>query len=526
MEDPPTPLDRARVGLVLLAAGFAVASCAVQGGREDHALTKMKLDGLINDWPAESSIAMDENFAYFRVSVQNEEFTLQSAKETMAVALDIDGDPRTGKYVYLGKDSKGREQRLGVDLEIQLSPLDDAGGVAKKGVAFFAVDAAGKRTPLDRDPRDLIFAPTYAAKWYEFRVSRHMKSRPGLPLKGLFSSGRVTGSFVLLDRKGNITGYSDAFGIANAPPVADRTFAVGGEIPRRGPAEIRILSYNVLKASPVTNPDSFRRIIEAVNPDVLMLQEWGGEPEVIKSWFTAFIASPTSWSVVTPPGGDVAIVSRHGTFKFGPETAESVEGMPAAAGKPWSPRWTGAIIDTPFGKMAVGSAHLKCCGSSGSPEDLVRQREAQSINEAMFAGLAKEAAPMVVLGGDLNLVGSREPLDILRRGLDGGQDLLIIDPTVMGDGAKYTWVDEKSEFSAGRLDYLTFSASTLDVTRAFVLDTQILSDEALFRMGLARDDSAGSDHLPVVIDVKPLPAAMAEPKPDQNSQKKPEAKGK
>lgn len=511
MDSPPTPLDRARVGLVILAAGFAVASCTVTN-REGHALQQMKFDGSVKDWPAQASIAMDEHFAYFRVSVENEQFALQAAPETVAVALDIDGDSSTGRYTYLGKDSKGREQKLGIDFEIQLSPLDDAGGVAKKGVAFYSMDTLGKRTLLAREPRDVMFTPTYAAPWYEFRLSRHIVSAAHLPQKGLFSTGLVKGTFCLLDRQGSIVGYADPFGISSppAPAASDRPFVVTEEVPRQGPDELRIMSYNVYKSRPLTRPETFKRIFESVNPDIVLVQEWDGDVAVLKSWFTALVPSPTAWSVVASPQGDVAIISRHGTFRFGSESAPAVEGMPRSD-KPWSPRWVGATVETPLGKIAVGSVHMKCCGSSTGPEDELRRREAQSINEAMAAGLTQSPANMIILGGDLNLVGSRPPLDMLRAQLDHGDDLLVVDPTVLGDTAKYTWVDGQSEFSAGRLDYLTYSASTMELTRAFVLDTQIMSDEALFRSGLAREDTLGSDHLPVIIDVKPLPSAMMQP---------------
>jgi endonuclease/exonuclease/phosphatase family metal-dependent hydrolase len=278
-------------------------------------------------------------------------------------------------------------------------------------------------------------------------------------------------------------------------------------VPRSGPDDVRIMSYNVLKSKPLSKPDTFKRIFEAVNPDIVLVQEWDGDAAVLRSWFNSLIPSATSWSVVASPGGDVAIISKHGTFQFGSEAANAVEPMPGKK-QPWKPRWVGAIVDTPVGKFAIGTVHLKCCGAAGSPEDELRKREAESINEAMAAGLTQTPTNMVILGGDMNLVGSRPPLDILRAQLDHGNDLLVIDPSVLGDTVKYTWVDSQSEFSAGRLDYLTYSSSTMELSRAFVLDTEIMTDEALFRSGLSREDTLGSDHLPVVIDVRPLPAGM------------------
>ena len=66
-----------------------------------------------------------------------------------------------------------------------------------------------------------------------------------------------------------------------------------------------------------------------------------------------------------------------------------------------------------------------------------------------------------------------------------------------------TWLDDPSGFPPGRLDYVTYSDSSAEVVNAFVLDTRLLSIQSLARVGLDSADSAGSDHLPVVVDIRP-----------------------
>jgi hypothetical protein len=103
----------------------------------------------------------------------------------------------------------------------------------------------------------------------------------------------------------------------------------------------------------------------------------------------------------------------------------------------------------------------------------------------------------------MNLVGSRPPLDLLRHGLDvDGSDMTVASPLVLGDSTMQTWRDPSSGYGPGRLDYVVYSDSNAQIVSSFVLDTSRLSDEALAKLGLDRGDCEGSDHLPVVVDVR------------------------
>jgi len=167
-------------------------------------------------------------------------------------------------------------------------------------------------------------------------------------------------------------------------------------------------------------------------------------------------------------------------------------------------RFVGAIITTPAGDIAAGSMHLKCCGTAGSSEDIKRISQAGTINSAMQTALGGGTPKVRVFGGDLNLVGSRTPLETLCSGLDADSSALVpAMPIVLGDTSTMTWLDDPSGFPPGRLDYVTYSDSSAEVVNAFVLDTRLLSIQSLARVGLDSADSAGSDHLPVVVDIRP-----------------------
>jgi endonuclease/exonuclease/phosphatase family metal-dependent hydrolase len=184
-----------------------------------------------------------------------------------------------------------------------------------------------------------------------------------------------------------------------------------------------------------------------------------------------------------------------------PITADLL-GPEVSAGQGQHVRFVAASIVTPLGEVLAGSTHLKCCGFAGSEEDARRIAEAAAINNA-YRTIAGATAPALrVIGGDMNLVGSRTPIDMLRASLDAdGSDMDIAPALVLGDAAYYTWADDANNFSPGRLDWLLIGDAQARVVNAFALDTTRLSDAALSQAGLQRTDSRASDHMPVVVDL-------------------------
>src|SRR5690606_595321 len=156
--------------------------------------------------------------------------------------------------------------------------------------------------------------------------------------------------------------------------------------------------------------------------------------------------------------------------------------------------------------VLVGSAHLTCCGYAGSDEDRARLLEAMAINDAVEAAAAETRPAAVVIGGDLNLVGTRTPLDALADGLDvDGSPLEAAEAFALGDAAQATWSSPGSIFTPSRLDYILYSAAGVEVVQSFVLDTRLLSEGTLEALGLAPDDAHASDHRPVFVDLRLAP---------------------
>lgn len=464
------------------------------GGRTGNAPWNgpVMLDGDISEWPKETVAFADEAYFYLRFSVEGDTRALQASDQTVTIHLDIDGNGGTGATLLDPIDAAG----MGVDLEITFSPRKADGALAS-GASAHVVDASGTRAEIPVAALDLVFTPTYASTWYEARISRHIAT--GTDTGALESDGPWEGIITLADGKGLMRGWSDAF-LASKPLASAQPPLSDAALPQKPAGAIRVLNWNIHRNAPEKDPAGFVRVIEAVRPDVVLLQEWEAkEPAQIARWFTEKVESPTgSWHALHGKSWGVAIVAPH------PITPLIIDGIDFPhEGRDHSTRLVAGVVPLAVGDIVVGSTHLKCCGSATSAEDITRIAEARMISKTLGEAVKDDPTWIRVLAGDMNLVGTRTPLDEIGRGLDvDGSDLEVAPVRVLGDRAAYTWVDWGTSFTPGRLDWVLYSGAGSTVENAFAIDTRRLSDAALARMGLNRGDSASSDHLPVVVDVR------------------------
>jgi endonuclease/exonuclease/phosphatase family metal-dependent hydrolase len=448
------------------------------------------LDGDITEWPPSVVMTTDQWWVYLRWKVTGEAKSLQASDESLSIWLDLDTNPATG---HRPTAPRGAAQ-MGIDLGIEFSPIADDGSGASRGVRVTTHTAAGT-TEITHDQVEFSFAPTYASEWYEGRISRHALAGLGLPVPR--AGGLMTGMFALRDSSGGFVGSSDPFEVeaTAASATAPRADLRLPPKPREG---LRVVSWNVWRAQPMEDPGPFARVLRVLDPDVLLLQEWTSSPREIAAWLNASVPlDEGEWSVRMAAGWGVAVASRYPLEPLGHDEIY-LDGHENPV------RFVGALVSTPLGHLAASSVHLKCCGSSGSSEDATRISEAGAINRSLAEALAMEPIPMRIIAGDLNLVGSRPPLDVLRNGLDAdGSDLEIADARDLGDSAYITWRDDGNAFTPGRLDYALYAGSAVRMARCFVLDARMLSDRALETAGLDRSDADASDHLPLVVDLIP-----------------------
>lgn len=477
------------------AAALTMTACTGSGGTrvgspQVAAPTQVQpvvLDGDIGEWSPSAVMTSDPWWIYLRWKVAGEAKTLQSSDESLAILLDLDTNPATGQRPA----TPAAAGQLGVDLSIEFSPPQTDGSGLGTGCRVTTPGASGT-TEVPSSEVGFAFAPTYASEWYEGRISRQALAGLGLP-----GSSLVTGMLVLRDGSGRAVGSSAPFEAEVVPASATEPRAEI-KIPPRPAHGIRVVSWNVLKASPMEDPGPFARVLKMLDPDVVLLQEWTSSEREIRAWLNASVPlAEGEWSVRKTAGWGVAVASRFPLEPFGHDELY-------ANGDENPVRFAGALISTPLGYMAASSVHLKCCGSSGSPEDQQRISEAGAINRSLSEALSIEPVKMRVIAGDLNLVGSRPPLDVLRSGLDAdGSDLEIADARDLGDSAYITWRDDGNAFTPGRLDWAMYSDSAVRAARCFVLDARLLSDRALEVNGLDRSDADASDHMPLVVDLIP-----------------------
>jgi endonuclease/exonuclease/phosphatase family metal-dependent hydrolase len=447
----------------------------------------ISIDGDLGEWPAERSAVADSDFFYFRVGIGEPEATLQASMEPLTVLVDVDGNARTG----LKSTESAAATGLGADLIVQFSPVDAQRAGPGRGVKVFEVDRQGVKRELPKTQATITFGPTHSSEWFEVRLSRGTFTKA--------STGRVMS--VLRDGSGAVLGWSEPESFAIPPGNASPALK-DAELPAKPEGALRIVSYNVLLGAPMKTPAPYARVLEALDPDVVLVQEWNEvAAEQLEAWFNATVplSDGGRWHALTTEGRGVAVVSRLPVEALGPSRLV-VEGDTRNTN---AVRFAGGLIQTPIGGLAVGSVHLKSRGSKGSPEDQRRMAEAEIINSTWQDALAGAGeVPIRVIGGDMNLVGSQPPLLALASGLDAdGSELAIATPRVLGDGSAYTWCDPKTDFCAGRLDYFIYSDATVQAINEFSLDTTRLTEATLATMGLDRSDSKASDHLPLVIDL-------------------------
>jgi endonuclease/exonuclease/phosphatase family metal-dependent hydrolase len=296
------------------------------------------------------------------------------------------------------------------------------------------------------------------------------------------------------------------------------------------------MSWNV-KRNSILPPngvrhESFERIVRAIDPDVIGLQEVirPGLATELTELMNRYIPlkDGESWQVHTV--ADNALISR---YPMRQQSGELVVPYPI-------PEWglpdfhygyAAALVDLPekFGgaDLYVVAMHNK----SGAKGEEVQLRQIQSdsivrwMRDRRDSGqedAISDSTPVVILG-DMNVVPdvSLQPFETLLSGniVDEetfGPDFGIDwDGTDMADARPshntlernfYTWRNDDLPFAPSALDRIIFTDSVMSVRQRFVLNTMTMSPNELASIGLQKSDvlyggdANDYDHLPLVAD--------------------------
>jgi len=446
----------------------------------------VQLDGANGEWPERVWAVADARHVYARFELPKA-VTLLRAPDPVRVHVDFDAGERAGREGH----------GLHADVAISLADPDARNPGRGPDLVVERFDADGR--PRIVEPRDvgLLLAPTHASAAFEIRVDRPVG---------------VDGDVRLAIEHAGADGAMRVMKIdaLEAAVAAEPRGFVDGRVPEQAANTIRVMAWNVLWGGPRENPAPFARVLKAVEPQVILFQEWGrdegmGEAEMA-AWLNKHAGwAEGAWSAETGEAWGVGVAS------WLPIGARGPDELRTAPGGEWDfpVRLAAAAVETEYGPVVFGSVHLKCCGGLESAEDARRMAEATVINRvlsdmALDNAWGSNPAP-VILGGDFNLNGTTDVLETACAALDlDGSGLEAAAAGVLGDrSAMYTFGRPQSDWPRARLDFITYPDGVATAYNAFVLDTRMLSEASLEAMGLERDDVSASDHLPVVVDVGP-----------------------
>ena len=301
-------------------------------------------------------------------------------------------------------------------------------------------------------------------------------------------------------------------------------------------SDVRVMSWNV-KLGSILPPsgvrhESFARIVRAIDPDVIALQEvmWPDLNAILVRLMNQYIPLEVgnTWHVHTV--SDNVIISRYPIiWQDGGRVVPYP--MPQYGLPDFHLGFASALIDLPesFGgtELLLIAMHNK----SGGDEHDVWQRQIHSdamvrwIRDLRDSGQENtivDGTPVVILG-DMNVVPdvSTQPFktllsgDIVDEEAFGSDFRIDWDGTDMADARPshnaldreyYTWRNDHLPFEPSALDRVIFTDSVMSVRRRFVLNTMTMLPNDLKNLGLQQTDVLFGgdpnyyDHLPLIVD--------------------------
>ncbi|MEZ4885860.1 MAG: T9SS type A sorting domain-containing protein [Chitinophagales bacterium] len=464
------------------------------------------LDGRFDDWfniSSEYTDPIGDTNGAFGLDLLN--FSMTNNKDYLFIRLQLNQNIKlienNDLFLYLDTDDNSQTGKTinGIGAEIGID----------FGNRLLYMYPANSLFTYNFDRIDFRSLPTVSGFQHEIALSRHALMPNNSTL--VFSNSSIKALFKdestfngdAMPNNGSVFTYS----FEENTPEANSNI----NIERTQENHLRLMTYNTLQngLTDGSRAGAFRRTIQAVQPDIITFNEcWDVTATYAKNFMDNILSLPngSGWHTVKLDDGNIT-ASRYPILK----SWEILDGN----------RLTASLIQLPrtiFPKdVLVVNAHFKCCGDG----DARRQVEADAF--AAFIADAKTVGGRIdlpentpfVLAGDLNLVGSSQPLTTLLTGdivnnfvfgedatLDWDDSDLedVISPQT-GDYMAFTWLGEDSSFPAGRLDFMIHSNSVMEVKKAYTLNTTLMPLQDLDYYNLnANDTKTASDHLPKITD--------------------------
>ncbi len=467
-----------------------------------HSQSRILVDGEFNEWSEhpilytdaigdggasgidfeQLQVYNDDEYIFFFLETGSE-INLQDLNE-ISIYLDTDDNSNTGFSVN------------GIGAELGYSFGNRSGFFNESGNSFV----------ISHAEIGLVTAPTVTSDRFEIAIRRDIMIS-GSPvfqsdnLKIVFRDNSSSGDFLPLSNEAlTYTFLNDVI-----EPLPDFS------IQKPNASDFRIISYNVLFDGLFDQAriPSFTRLFQAIEPDIIGFQEiYDFSSEQVANQIESILPSSTGeeW-FHAKAGPDCHAISRYPIL-----ASALIPGYNQGAGN-------GAFLINVPGietNLLLIVAHPPCCGNNNGRQievDLIMEflREAKAGNGPIPL---EPDAPIIILG-DMNFVGDHRQVETLLSGdiFDessygpdftpdwDGSDLLDSKPYLTGLPFSYTWYNEGSSFSPGRLDYIIYSGSNLILQNSYSLFTPSLSQDDLNAFNLSENDVViASDHLPIVAD--------------------------
>ncbi len=414
-------------------------------------------------------------FIYFKSELV---YSLQ-AKDGVKFYLDSDNNSSTG----YSKNGIGAEIVINFGL--------------RKGTAY----RGGSQNDVSFEEMFMVTSPTVDSDWFEVSMSRNAV----INSSNLFSSDNIKLIFADESAVGGAStdAISYSFQKGNLDPLPLYSFE------KKSAEHLRVLSQNVEFDGffEEANKPIFERLYNVIDPDIIGLVEiynHSGDEAAVR--LEEMLPSPQGKSWNGAQIADNIIVTRY-KIKNSWSAGSFGNGVFLLDLRP--------DYDT---DALVVVAHPPCCDNDAARQDEVDAIMA-FIREAKNPGglvTLSEGSPIIILG-DMNFVGDPQQVttlltgDIVNENIYGsdftpdwnGTDLMDAKPFVTELPMTFTQGigNSPGSFSKGRLDYMLYTGSVLELQNSFVLYTNSLPQSTLANYGLWLNDSeSASDHFPVVSD--------------------------
>jgi len=304
---------------------------------------------------------------------------------------------------------------------------------------------------------------------------------------------------------------------------------------RQSESVVRVMTWNI-KVDSIFPPDgarqdSFIRIVRALEPDVIGLQEiFHGRADALAALMNNNIPLPEGqlWSVHVV--ADNALISRYPLKQQGGELVFPYP-YPKLDAPDFQYGFATAFVDLPESISDRDLYVITMHNKSRLGDENVRLRQVQSdATVRWLRNLRVEGRPEsmpvftpIVVMGDMNVMpeASQQPYETLMSGditdeqtfgpdleLDwDGTGLADALPSINGDEEYFfTWRIDDKGFPPTTLDRIFFTDSVMSIDQKFILDTTTISGSDLSALGLLYSDVLYDgaigvyDHLPLFTD--------------------------